>query len=74
MDKKTYNFVKNQLCLTYWWCDDGLSKQTEVFLTQSLFQILDFWKYAVSNIFYSKQSPIKVGLSPSKKNCFICFN
>ena len=28
---KTYNFVKNQLCLTYWWGNDGLSKQRMYF-------------------------------------------
>ena len=27
MGKKTYSFVKNQLYLTYWWSNGGLSKQ-----------------------------------------------
>ena len=31
MGKITYNFVKNQLCLIYWWCNDGLSKQRMYF-------------------------------------------
>ena len=31
MGKKTDNFVKNQLCLTYRWRNDGLSKQQMFF-------------------------------------------
>ena len=44
MGKKTYNFVKNKLCLTYWWCNDGLSKQMDIFLTYSFFKCSNFQK------------------------------